>query len=233
MKIFVGFGYNERDRWISAKVLPFIEELGCEVLTGEEMQGEQLPAGVEGRIQDCDACIGFLTKREQINNSGVFTTHRWVIEELAVALKNKKAVFEIRERGVDPQGGIMGDRQRLEFEEKIDVMLEIAKFISKEKSKLTHKIFLLLPTEFTDEIRPHLKSRDTRCVYRFLYRGKFYEPEETKLEKLGERELGIIIRKIPSEEAQIEITIEGPNEICWSSSFISVGTMNIKLQKDK
>lgn len=232
MKVFVGFGYNDNDKWINEIIIPFIEELGCEVLTGEAMQGQQLSVGVKERISDCDACIGFLTKRGAKDANGYYATHRWVIEELTLALTLDKAVFEIREKGVDPQNGILGDRQRLDFEDTTKVMLEIAKFISKEKLKLAHKTFILLPSDFTAEIKPHLKSRDTRCFYRFLYKGKFYEEEETKLEKLRQKELGIIVRKIPSEEAQIEITITGPNGICWSSGFFSIGLIDVKLQKE-
>lgn len=232
MKVFVGFGYNDADKWIKETIIPFIEELGCEVSSGEDILGERLSTGVETKIEDCDACIGFLTKRGEKDGNGNYATHRWVIEELTLALGKKKAVFEIREKGVDPQAGILGDRQRLDFEDRTKVMLEIAKFISNEKSKLTHKAFILLPSDFTDEIKPHLKSRDTRCLYRFLYKGKIYEQEETKLEKLGQKELGIIVRKIPSEEAQIEITIEGPNGISWSSNFFSLGLMNVNLQKE-
>ena len=233
MKVFVGFGYNDNDKWISEIIIPFIKELGCEVTTGEAMQGERLSEGVKDRIADCDACIGFLTKRGAKDANGYYSTHRWVIEELTLALGQDKAVFEIKEKGVDPQKGILGDRQRFDFDDKTMVMLEIAKFISKEKSKFTHKTFILLPSDFTEEIKPHLKSRDTRCLYRFLYKGKFYEEEETKLEKLRQKELGIVVRKIPSEEAQIEITIEGPNDICWSSGFFSIGLTDVQLQKDK
>jgi hypothetical protein len=43
---------------------------------------------------------------------------------------------------------------------------------------------------------------------------------------------GIIIKKIPSEEAQIEITVECPGSPAWSSGFVSVGLMNVELQKD-
>jgi len=231
MKVFVGFGYNENDKWIKEIIIPFIKELGCEVFTGEEMQGERLSEEVQNRISDCDACIGFLTKRGEKGGNGKYATHRWVIEELTLALAKKIAVFEIREKKVDPQNGILGDRQRFEFEDKTKVMLEISKFISKENSKLTYKTFLLFPSEFTDEIKPHLRSRDTKCKYRFLYKGKFYEEEETELENFGQRELGIIVRKFPSEEAQIEITITGPNGIRWSSSFFSLGLMNVNLEK--
>ena len=63
MKVFIGFGYNENDKWIEHLVIPLVEALGCEVVTGEEMQGERLSDGVIERISDSDACIGFLTKR--------------------------------------------------------------------------------------------------------------------------------------------------------------------------
>ena len=230
MNVFVGFGYNENDKWIKSLIIPFIEELGCDVVTGEDMQGEQLSDGVVARIKESDACIGFLTKRDP-KLDGTFTTHKWVIEELALALDKNIPLFEIREKGVDVQKGITGDRQWYEITDKAELMFAITKFINKEKLKFTHKTFMLVPNTFVDEIRPFLKSRDTVCKYRFLHKAKFYEPEETKLERMGQG-LGIIVKKIPSEEAQIEITVESQSSILWSSGFVSVGLINVQLQKD-
>lgn len=230
MKVFVGFGYNDNDKWISSLVIPFIKELGCEVNTGEDIQGDILSAAVIAKIEESDACIGFLTRREK-KDDGTYTTHKWVIEELAIALGKKIPIFEIREKGVDAQGGITGDRQRYEFEDKAALLFEVLKFLNKEKSKFSYKTFMLVPDNFIKEIRPLMKSRDTRCMYRFLYKAKFYEPEEAKLEKLGQG-LGIIVKKIPSEEAQIEITVEHGQTILWSSGFVSVGLINVELQKD-
>ncbi len=229
MKVFVGFGYNENDRWINELIIPFLKELDCEVVTGEQMQGENLSDGVISRIKDSDICIGFLTKRGNPNSDGIFGTHNWVIQELSTAVTFKKPIFELRETNIDSQNGMTGDRQHYEFTDRSLLMLELAKFISKEKAKLIYKTMILLPKEFTDEVRPTI--RFTRCSYRFLHKAKFYEPEETQLEKLGQAQFGIIIRKIPSEEAQIEITVEGPGGK-WSSDFISVGLINVNLQKD-
>ncbi len=230
MKVFVGFGYNDNDKWITNLIIPFIKELGCVVHTGEDIQGEVLSAAVVSKIEESDACIGFLTKRDK-KDDGTFTTHKWVIEELTVALTKKIPIFEIREKGVDAQKGITGDRQWYEFEDKAALMFEILKFLNKEKAKFSYKTFMLVPNEFVAEIRPLLKSKDTICKYRFLYQAKFYEPEEAKLERLGQG-LGIIVKKIPSEEAQIEITVESANSFIWTSGFVSVGLINVQLQKD-
>lgn len=228
MKVFVGFGYNDRDKWIKDLIIPFIEELGCEVLTGEDMQGEILSQGVISRIRESDACIGFLTRRKEMAD-GSFTTHSWVISELANALALNIPLFEVREKGVDAQSGETGDRQRYEFEDKALLMFEIAKFINKEKPKLSYKTFMLLPSEFSDSIKPNAKY--ATCKYTFLYKAKYYEPEETKLLRM-QGGYGIIIKKIPSEEAQIEITVECPGSAAWSSGFVSVGLMNVELQKE-
>lgn len=230
MKVFIGFGYNDNDKWIKDLIIPFVEELGCEVVTGEDMHGENLSDGVIARLEESDACIGFLTKRDP-KADGTFTTHKWVIEELALALQKKIPFYEIREKDVDAQKGIGGAHQRYEMSDKAELMLNITKFINKEKLKFTHKTFMLVPNNFVEEIRPYLKSRDTVCRYRFLHKAKFYEPEEAKLERLGQG-LGIIVKKIPGEEAQIEITVESQNNILWNSGFVSVGLINVQLQKD-
>ncbi len=232
MKVFVGFGYNENDKWIEQLILPLIEALGCEVVTGEEMQGERLSEGVIERISDADACIGFLTKRGEVaNQDGTFPTHRWVIEELTTALNKGLPIYEIREKGVDPQKGIAADRQRLEYDDTSKVLLEVVKFVMKEKNKLSTKIFMLLPPEILTDIRPYLANGDITCSYRFMYKTKYYNPEETTLERF-QGGYGVIVKKIPSEDALIEIKIKGPNRLSWSSGFVPVGLINVHIQKD-
>ena len=88
---------------------------------------------------------------------------------------------------------------------------------------------MLLPPEFSDAIKPVAKI--AKCFYRFLYKAKEYEPEETKLVRM-QGGYGIIIKKIPSEEAQIEITIQGLGNETWCSGYVSVGLMNVNLTKE-
>lgn len=230
MKVFVGFGYNERDIWIKNLVIPLLQTIGCEILTGEEMQGEELTTGVLDRISESNACIGFTTKRiekSKLSNK----THLWVIQEMAAALTHKIPTFEIRETGVNMQEGMMEKIQRFEFDESSipQVLIEVAKFVVKEKKKLTTKIFMLIPQDILNDIRSDISNGDVKCTYRFMHKTKYYELDESKIERF-QGGYGIIINKIPDEDALIEINIKAPNNKRWTSGWVSVGLINVQLQ---
>jgi hypothetical protein len=59
MKIFVGYGYNERDSWDKDLVFPLIETFGHTPVHGREIYGQNLDDGARGLIKDCDAFNGF------------------------------------------------------------------------------------------------------------------------------------------------------------------------------
>jgi hypothetical protein len=42
MKIFVGYGYNERDKWVEDLVFPRIEAFGDRPVSGQEIFGQDL-----------------------------------------------------------------------------------------------------------------------------------------------------------------------------------------------
>ena len=42
MRIFVGYGYNERDKWVEDYVLPLLVAFGCEVVHGKAVYGGAL-----------------------------------------------------------------------------------------------------------------------------------------------------------------------------------------------
>ena len=42
MRIFVGYGYNERDKWVEGYVLPLLVAFACEVVHGKAVYGGAL-----------------------------------------------------------------------------------------------------------------------------------------------------------------------------------------------
>jgi len=78
MRIFVGYGYNIRDKWVEDYVFPLLLAFGCEVVHGKAVYGGTLPDEVMKSIRTADAAIGFTTRREAIT-AGQFKTHDWVV----------------------------------------------------------------------------------------------------------------------------------------------------------
>lgn len=230
MKIFVAFGYNERDTWIPNLVFPVIKAFGDEVVTGEELQGELITDAVIREIKQSDALLAFLTRRQKIDETH-WTTHRWVTDEISQAMAHNVLVAEIRETGVDEQGGIAGDRQRIIYNEseRDKCIVDIAKTIGKWHSNSPVKL-KLLPDECVQLIRPLLRNPSLRCTYKILdVDGEISnEIPATILPITGG--LFIHARNIP-HMSLIQIRVECGSQ-SWTSNFENIDSSGIHLQQD-
>ena len=232
MKIFVGYGYNDRDRWVEEFVFPLIGAFGDEVITGEELQGDRITDAVVQKITESDALIGFLTRRGEPDGRGLWGTHRWVIEEIATAIPLKRLLVEVREKGVDDQGGIAGDRQRIVYDEQerdkclVELVTTIGKWHRLKKMKLK-----LLPQEYYGELFPLHRDPDLRCSYKIMSESGVDQGEEwTKLVPV-KGGLFIFTKDIP-RQALIQVHIEHHGKH-WLSNFESMDSLNVLLEKER
>lgn len=110
MRVFVGFGYNERDKWIKSDVFPILECMGFVVVTGEDMHGKILQPEVKRLIDQSDAVVGFLTIRDEEDN-GEFNSHLWVQNELLYGDAKEKPIVPIKEENVKVPDALLGNVQ--------------------------------------------------------------------------------------------------------------------------
>jgi hypothetical protein len=230
MKIFVAFGYNERDQWIPGLVFPIIKAFGDEVVSGEELQGQQITDAVIREIRQSNALMAFVTRRDKINENR-WTTHRWVTDELSHAIAFKLPVAEIREAGVDEQGGIAGDRQRIIYNEseRDQCLVEIVKTLGNWHSNETIEL-KLLPEECIQAVRPLLRNPALRCTYQILERNGIMG-EETQAQILPITG-GLFVRAIsvpPMSYIRIRVECAGKS---WSSEFENVESLGIHLREE-
>src|ERR1035437_5542821 len=131
MRVFLGYGYNDRDEWIKRDVFPILEAMNLEIVSGKEMHGDVLQEGVKERIESSDGLIGFSTLRLGQKKAD-FGSHIWVRDEMAYALALKKHVVEVREKQVNIGEGLVGDRQRIELDPKdrLRCIAELVKVVS-------------------------------------------------------------------------------------------------------
>jgi len=227
MKIFVAYGYNDRDKWIKDLVFPIIEAFGAEVETGEITYDDTIPQSVENKIRRSDALIAFTTRRTTQDNI-VWQTHRWVIEELAAARTLKKKFVEVRETGVDPQGGFTLANQRIEYDENArdKCLVEIVKAIGVWQSNNLVRV-QLLPEGIRSDLQPLLKDEGLSCKY-VVRTGNYVEDAvPAKIERIK----GGLFIDVPqlNSEALIQISIRyGSQE--WSSDYESLNSYGIHLR---
>ena len=110
MRVFVGFGYNERDIWIETQVFPILQNMGFVVVDGKELHGQILQDGVRSLIAQSDAVVGFLTIRDP-TSTGDFNSHLWVQNELVYAVGLNKPIIPIREENVRVPEAMLGNIQ--------------------------------------------------------------------------------------------------------------------------
>lgn len=251
MKIFVAYGFNQRDSWIPRLVFPIIEAFGDEVVTGEDEQGEDITEETTNRIKSSDALIAFTTRRVDAGQPAAgaegqqagavaqgFLTHRWVTDELAVVMGLKAAGFTMAVVEVtedeDPEGqrGVAGkDRQVIRYKEgaRDRCLVEIVKTIGRWH-KRNHVTLTLLPDECVQQLGPKVKNNpNLRCYYKFLV--GFEESEEVKTKSIYTTKGGIMVQiKDVPREAKIQLKVECDGET-WLSNYESADSYGIYLEK--
>ncbi len=82
-KIFLGFAFRNEDRELATNIEVLLASHNIKMITGEHLGGDQLTDAVTERIDQADALIGLLTRREQLASGG-WTTHQWVLHKSRV-----------------------------------------------------------------------------------------------------------------------------------------------------
>jgi len=228
MKVFVGYGYNDRDKWIEGYVFDLIRAFGGEPVTGKEVYGQQLEDGVRQQLTNCDAVLAFTTRRKRIAN-GKYTTHQWVTDEIITAIDAKLPYVEIRETCVDRQPGMPGGRQYIPYDPAATAacLVEIAKALGKWRQHLPVKL-QLLPEAVTQAIRSHIGKPGFRCTYRIYQNGVESAAHETNVIRFKGGLFVAVSGLGPLALVQVSLEAAGKK---WVSDYESVDSVSVELRK--
>jgi hypothetical protein len=227
MKIFVAYGYNERDKWIKEMVFPVIEAFGSEVEAGEMTYETSIPESVKNKIRRSDALIAFTTRRTT-QEDVIWQTHRWVVEELAAAAVLEKKTVEVREKGVEQQGGFTQANQRIEFDEtaRDKCLVDIVKALGVWHSTDFVQVQLLPEGVANDDLRP-LLDQGLTCHY--VTRVGSYDDQPVQAVVAGIKGgLFVYVRK-PERDALVRINLRHGGRV-WSSDYESLNSYGIHLR---
>jgi hypothetical protein len=167
MRVFVGYGYNARDKWVEDYVFPLAVAFGCYLVHGKLVYGGALPDEIIKMIRLSDAMLGFTTRREP-SGEGLYRTHPWVVQELLTAHAGDLPWVEVREAGVESPGGILdaAGTQRIEYQEteRADCLVKIAQALSRFRELTSIVTVRLGPATAVDDISPFLNDNTFSCT---------------------------------------------------------------------
>jgi hypothetical protein len=226
MRIFVGFGYNERDRWIEDQVVPILRSVGYTVVDGKDLVGQQLQSGVEQRIEKSDAAIGFFTIRDGQGDAD-YTSHIWVRDEMLYAKAKNKPMVLVREDGVKLPQGLFGDIGFITLDQ-ADRLACVAAMLAALGQKQMRRLRL----DPSEELRPKMYGWRNNPGFLVRYRtlsADGYESNfrEGRLE-LVDQGFYLNVAEVPAK-AYVEVEGVLNNAVQFSSGWVSADAVQVKV----
>jgi hypothetical protein len=153
-----------------------------------------------------------------------------VTDELTFALQANIPAVEIRETEVDDQGGIGGDRQRIEYDAtaRDRFLVQLAAVLGRWAQGRSRNL-RLLPPKIVSRIRPYMQQQGFRCTYSLSKDGRGF-PEKDALLVRREGGLYIMAKGVPPEML-IQIRVQAAG-FSWTSDYIDIDSLGVELVED-
>ena len=237
MKIFVAFGYNERDVWVKEMVFPIIESFDFTLLDGKETFGGGIGQDILDKIDESDFVLAFTTQRF-VGGISSGQTSKWVLDEISAAVGKGKPVVEVRELELDLQDTFLTGTQKIYYQEKArdKCLVEITTMLAAMRRKLQRlqnkpRVRIqLLPKGWAHEgLRPLLDKGEVMCEYVIRKGSTDSQRLPIQIDPIS----GGLFIEIPNiaPEEMIRIFIKF-REQKWQSDYESINAFGIHLNSE-
>jgi hypothetical protein len=214
MKIFLAFAFLDSDKALVSYVDQLVTSHLLKTTTGEGLGGEALTPAVQKRIDDCDAIVGLLTRRDA-KQDGKYTTHQWVLDELSYARNNHKRAIAIVESGVD-LGGMYQPNEYIPLDrnDPLPALLALSQTLGVWRAETGRPVKVqILPAALARKVGSD--ENGIRCSHRLWSRGK--NGSWVQVKPIPEGGGTFIWIEGVQDEDLIQIKVEGDGRKVWQS----------------
>ncbi|MGD0334400.1 MAG: hypothetical protein ABSA90_14265 [Xanthobacteraceae bacterium] len=178
------------------------------------MEGDIIVEAVDARMRECRGCIGFTTRRDPLAD-GKFSTHQWVLDELAAARALKLTVVEVREDSVQVQGAANSFVQlRYARDARDKLLVQLAETLAKWPTR-TVRVRIQPPQAAVDEFRKFVLRGGVQCRYQVQSGGRVIASGEAVIEPIT---AGFFVDlEVPREDVLVQIEIKKDANSAWKS----------------
>jgi hypothetical protein len=217
MKVFMSFSFREEDRDLVDDLESLLRSHDVLPVTGRELDGEPITQAVTTKIDECDALVALMTRRDPIGNGTqqLWRTHDWVRDELNHARSRDKRAIALVELGVD-LGGAYTENERIELDRDapLRAFMALSQRLANWKRDMGRTaIAAIVPPELG-----HNMSDDPAwsCRYRFWSNGNPGNwVDGTFVPARGGTQL--MLRGMQDDNALIEVQVRRDGTLAWKS----------------
>jgi hypothetical protein len=165
MNVFLAFAFHDVDRPLERAIERILDSHFAAKVTGENLAGAPLTAGVQQRIESCDALVALMTRREKIKGGAKWRTHQWVTDEIAHARAKGLLAIALVEDGVE-LGGMFQANEYIPLDRKnlSEAWLRVGETLAEWRRKLGRKVKIQLQP---DDVARLLDPDDKNIVIEY------------------------------------------------------------------
>jgi hypothetical protein len=177
-KVFLSFAFRDEDRSLVTAAEQLLASHDLVAVTGKRLAGEALTPAVMQRIEECDALVALLTRRD-LKASGKWTTHDWVRDELNHARTKGIRAVALLENEVEVSGAFAEhERIPLDRGNPLDAFLALSDTIGLWKREEGRRLKIrIMPDELAT--LAGFSGSNVKCRYRFTVSGTWTDWRET------------------------------------------------------
>lgn len=214
MKVFLAFSFRPEDKPLVRYVEQLLSSHFVQVVTGERLGGEQLTPAVKDRIEQSDALVALLTRRDPLAGGG-WTTHQWVKDEIGYARARDRKAIAMVEDGVDV-GGMYEPHECIHFSRNdlVETLLILSETVGLWKLEKGRTVKVqILPPDLAQRLGAG--GTGTTCRHRFWLNGKYSEwREATPVPEVGGT---FVYLEGVQDDQLVQLRIEEPGKV-WVSA---------------
>lgn len=172
MKTFLAFSFQDEDRDLARNVEALIASQNIGVLTGKKPVGGGVAPEVQGRINESNTLVGLLTRREALLNGG-WSTHQWVLDEIAWARARGKPTIAMIEEGVRTDG-MFAANQRIDLDRQhpLDAFLTLSETLGQWRQAIGRSVKVQIAPS---AIAQRIGKEELSLEFRLWLKGQYTE----------------------------------------------------------
>lgn len=213
--VFVSYHYDEGG--VNAKLVKQVEDLleshNLRAVTGDVLAGGAVTPEIQRQIEDADALVALLTRRDSLKN-GTWTTHPFCVAELQHARTIGKPAIGVVEEGVQVLG-LFQEYEYIKFTsaEALPAFLKLSRTIWRWKLRAGRTLKIqLIPENVAQEIWASRAS----CSWEYRLASGIKDTDWQRAKPRKEPGGLFLYVQVPDDTVLIEVRIKSPIKL-WSS----------------